>query len=110
MVKNDLVWTPLEEGILDGITRAVLIEEAKAEGISIGETNIPPEALFTADEAFITSSVRGVTPVTMVNGKVIGSGRRGPITHRIQELYQARMERECAPRQAIATPQASGHG
>jgi branched-chain amino acid aminotransferase len=96
VVKNDFIWTPRDEGILDGITRAVLFEEAEAAGLAIGETNIPPEALFTADEAFITSTVKGVVPVARVNGRRLGSGRRGPITLRLQELYQLRMERECS--------------
>ena len=95
VVKNELLWTPRAEGILDGITRAVIFEEANTAGLSIGETNIPPEALFSADEAFITSSVKGIVPVTKVNDKILGSGRRGPITHQLQELYQRRMEDEC---------------
>ena len=104
VVKDGLIWTPRREGILDGITRAVVFEEARADGQSIGETNIPPEALFSADEAFITSSVKGIVPITLVNGQVVGRGRRGPITHRLQQLYEERMERECStPSPRIAT-------
>ncbi|HVR73673.1 MAG TPA: aminotransferase class IV [Planctomycetota bacterium] len=95
VAKDDLVWTPNTFGILDGITRAVLFEEAARAGITLGETNIPPEALFTADEVFITSSIRGIVPVTRVNGRTVGSGKRGPITHRMQEVYAARVEEEC---------------
>jgi len=100
LVKDGLIWTPRPWGILDGITRAVLFEEAEAAGIPISETDIPPEALFNADEVFITSSVKGVVPVCMVNGRGVGvtretdKGRRGPMTHTIQKLYQARMENE----------------
>jgi branched-chain amino acid aminotransferase len=95
VAKNDLVWTPHPYGILDGITRAVLFEEAKEAGIALGETNIPPEALFSADEVFFTGSIKGVVPVGRVNGRTIGSGRRGPITRRFQELYASRVERDC---------------
>ncbi|MBI4604211.1 MAG: aminotransferase class IV [Planctomycetes bacterium] len=99
VAKNDLVWTPHAFGILDGITRGVLFEEAALAGIPLGETNIPPEALFSADEVFITSSIRGVVPVTRVNGRAVGfgtaAGLRGPLTKRLQELYAARVEREC---------------
>lgn len=95
VAKNDLVWTPHSYGILDGITRAVLFEEAERAGIPLGETNIPPEALFSADEVFFTSSIKGVVPVARVNGQVIGAGRRGPITRRFQELYLMRVEKEC---------------
>lgn len=95
VAKDDLVWTPHAYGILDGITRAVVIEEAARAGIQVGETNIPPEALFSADEVFFTGSVKGIVPVGRVNGRTVGAGRRGPIAHRLQVLYRARMEREC---------------
>ena len=104
LVKDSLIWTPRPWGILDGITRAVLFEEAEAAGIPISETDIPPEALFNADEVFITSSVKGVVPVCIVNGRPVGVGNestegvRGPVTHKLQELYRDRMERECSRR------------
>ncbi|HZN58299.1 MAG TPA: aminotransferase class IV [Planctomycetota bacterium] len=110
VAKNDFVWTPNPFGILDGITRAVLFEEAVGAGIRIGETNIPPEALFSADEVFITSSIKGVVPVTRVNGKVVGSGARGPITHKFQELYARRVARECGPAGGEAAPRRKGKG
>lgn len=99
LVKDGFIWTPRSWGILDGITRAVLFEEAESAGIPIGETDIPPEALFNADEVFITSSVKGVVPVCMVNGRGVGpegdsGGARGPLTRRLQQLYQQRMEAE----------------
>ncbi len=96
VAKDGLVWTPHPYGILDGITRAVVFEEAARAGIPVGETNIPPEALFSADEVFFTGSIKGIVPVGRVNGRIVGSGRRGPITHRLQILYRARMERECS--------------
>lgn len=99
LVKDGFIWTPRAWGILDGITRAVLFEEAESAGIPIGETDIPPEALFNADEVFITSSVKGVVPVCLANGRGIGpegdsGGARGPITRQLQRLYQERMEKE----------------
>lgn len=100
LVKDGFIWTPRSWGILDGITRAVLFEEAESAGIPIGETDIPPEALFNADEVFITSSVKGLVPVCIVNGRGIGpagdaaAGVRGPITRQLQRLYQGRMEKE----------------
>ena len=72
VVKDGFVWSPHNYGILDGITRAVVFEEAEKAGIPTGETNIPPEALFSADEIFITSSIKGLVPVTQVNGKPVG--------------------------------------
>ncbi len=95
LVKGGLVWTPHTNGILDGITRAVVFEEARAAGIAVGETNIPPEALFSADEAFITSSLKAVMGISSVNGRPVGAGRPGPVTRRLLALYNARVEREC---------------
>jgi branched-chain amino acid aminotransferase len=95
LVKDGMVWTPHPFGILDGITRAVVFEESRAAGIPVGETNIPPEALFSADEAFITSSLKAVLGITRVNGRIVGDGRPGPITRRLKELHDARVEREC---------------
>lgn len=102
LVKDSFIWTPRSWGILDGITRAVLFEEAESAGMPIGETDIPPEALFNADEVFITSSVKGVVPVCLVNGRGVGQagsapGLRGPVTQKLQRLYQERMEKECRP-------------
>ena len=95
VVKDGFVWTPHPYGILDGITRAVVFEESRAAGISIGETNIPPEALFGADEAFITSSLRAVLGITSVNGRRVGTGKPGAVTRRLNALYMERVEREC---------------
>ncbi len=108
VAKNGFAWTPNAFGILDGITRGVLFEEAVKAGIPTGETNIPPEALFSADEVFITSSIKGVVPVTRVNGRTVGSGVRGPITLRLQELYAARVDRECGEAAADAAPAGTG--
>jgi branched-chain amino acid aminotransferase len=95
VVKDGLVWTPHPYGILDGITRAVVFEEARAAGIAIGETNIPPEALFSANEAFITSSLKAVLGIQKVNGRPVGEGRPGPVTRRLLDLYHQRVDREC---------------
>ncbi len=86
VVKDGFVWTPHNYGILDGITRSIIFEEAEKEGIPTGETNIPPEALFSADEIFITSSIKGVVPVRTVNGKRVGDGVARPLTERLAEL------------------------
>jgi len=113
VVKDGLVWTPHPYGILDGITRGVVFEEAREAGIPVGETNIPPEALFLADEAFVTSSLKAVLGISRVNGRPVGEGRPGPITRRIEDLYMARVDRECrgqTPKVLSAAQQGSGPG
>src|SRR5690348_6771837 len=60
------IWTPGEEvGILDGITRAKVIELARGAGVTVVERRIQPDELRGADEAFLTSATRGVLPITM---------------------------------------------
>ncbi len=104
VVKDGFAWSPHSYGILDGITRAIIFEEAEKAGIPTGETNIPPEALFSADEVFLTSSIKGVVPVTTVNGRRVGRRVPGPtngagptsgVAQRFAELYDARVEAEC---------------
>lgn len=88
VVKDGKVRTPEPEpGILVGITRAVVLAAAAAEGIEVQETEVRPEHLYEADEAFITSSIREVMPVVSADGRKIGPGTPGPITQRLVAAY-----------------------
>lgn len=90
LVQRQAVATPPPEvGILDGITRAKVMELCRANGISLEERRIRPEELRAADELFITSATRGVLPVTRVDEHAIGDGRPGPVTRRLMQLYDA---------------------
>jgi branched-chain amino acid aminotransferase len=83
-----IVRTPaLAIGILDGITRRKVMQLGRAYGITIEEATLVPEDLRGAEEAFLTSSVRGILPVTRVDGKPVGDGLPGPITRRLIGLY-----------------------
>ena len=88
IVKDGGVRTPeAQPGILIGITRATVLEAAAAEGIRVEEGEIRPEDLFSADEAFITSSIREVMPVVSAEGHRIGAGVPGEITKRLHTGY-----------------------
>jgi branched-chain amino acid aminotransferase len=88
VVKGGRVRTPEPQpGILVGITRATVLQAAADEGISVEEGEIKPEDLFTADEAFITSSIREVMPVVRADGRTIGSGAPGSVTKRLHAGY-----------------------
>lgn len=88
VVKEGKVRTPEPEpGILVGITRATVLAAAASEGIEIEETEVRPEDLYEADEAFITSSIREVMPVVSADGRRIGSGTAGPVTKRLHGAY-----------------------
>jgi len=82
------VWTPQPEvGILDGITRAKVMDLARGAGIKLIERRIQPDELRGADEAFITSATRGVLPVTTIDGQPVATGVPGPITKQLMALY-----------------------
>ena len=89
-VRGERVFTPaLEIGILDGITRQKVFEICAEQKILVEEGAYLPDELKGADEAFLTSSVRGVLPVVRVDGKDVGKGKPGAITRRIMKGYEA---------------------
>jgi 4-amino-4-deoxychorismate lyase len=84
---GDVLYTPaLELGILAGVTRATLVEEAAAGGYEVREGEFPLEHMASAEEAFTSSSVREVMPVVELDGRAVGVGAPGPAA---QELQQA---------------------
>jgi branched-chain amino acid aminotransferase len=88
LVKAGRLRTPaLDVGILHGITRQKVIELAQGAGIPVDEGELWPADLRDADEALLTSSVRGVLAVVKVDGQPIGEGRPGPVTRRLMSLY-----------------------
>jgi branched-chain amino acid aminotransferase len=90
VVTRGEVRTPaLEVGILDGITRRKVLDLCGSHGIAATEGILWPEDLRRADEAFVTSSVRGIVPIVRVDGEPVGGGRPGDVTRRIMALYEA---------------------
>ena len=88
VVRGGQIWTPpAEVGILDGITRAKVLDLCRAHELPLVERRFSPDELRGADEAFITSATRGVLPVTLVDGKPVGAGVPGPVTRRLMGLY-----------------------
>lgn len=88
VVKDGVVRTPQPQpGVLVGITRATVLEVCASEGLTVDETELLPEDLYDADEAFITSSIREVMPVVFADGRPIGSGKPGPVTKRLRQGY-----------------------
>ncbi|MBW3662437.1 MAG: aminotransferase class IV [Actinobacteria bacterium] len=86
----------LDAGILSGVTRAVVLEVASAQGIAVHEGPLPIEELTAADEVFLTATTREVVPVIRVTGRRIGSGRPGPVTGAVHEGYREIVRREAA--------------
>ena len=90
-VRGGRVTTP-ERGVLDGMTRTVVIELCAEDGIPLALGTIAPEELRAADEVFISTTAGGVIPITVVDGRTIGDGKPGPITLRLKSLYWAKRE------------------
>ena len=97
--RSDLVTSPLESGILPGITRGVVLELAKTLEINASEIDIRIAALARFDEAFLTNSVMEIMPLVEVrdgSGKTItiGSGKPGAVTKRLMIAYREMVTRE----------------
>jgi len=80
--------TPPSEKVLHGVTRAAVIELAKAEGISVREAQIKPEDLLNAAEAFLTGTTAGVWPIESVDGRSLGPVCPGPISTRLRDRFR----------------------
>lgn len=79
---------PISRGVLPGVTRRAVIDVARKNRIRVREAQVTDKALTGADEAFLTSSVLGIVPLTQVDGRPIGAGVPGETTRLIQALYQ----------------------
>jgi branched-chain amino acid aminotransferase len=90
VVKNGIVRTPpVYAGILKGVTRDVVMELAGAAGYVVEETILNRYDLYTADEAFFTGTASEVVAIRQVDGRIIGTGKSGPITRDIRARFQA---------------------
>jgi branched-chain amino acid aminotransferase len=91
IVTGGEVWTSTGEYCLNGITRGLVIELARAGGFAVFERPFSLADVHGADEAFVTGTFGGLTPVVAVDGHTIGSGAAGPVTERLSELYRGAM-------------------
>jgi branched-chain amino acid aminotransferase len=87
IVRNGVVYTPDTSSALEGITRDTLMTLAADSGIEVVEKRISRDEVYLADEAFFTGTAAEVTPIREVDGRVIGDGKRGPVTEKLQSLY-----------------------
>ena len=83
-----LVTPPLQVGILAGVTRALVIDIARAAQVPVREEPLPLPALLRADEAFLTSTARELLPLTRVGEGTVGSGAPGPVTRRLHQAFR----------------------
>lgn len=105
VVRDGKIHTPpLGSSVLPGITRDTVVTLARELGLEIVETVIPREMLYIADELFFTGTAAEVTPIRSVDKIQIGSGRRGPITEKLQTAFFNLVEGKSEDKHGWLTP------
>jgi branched-chain amino acid aminotransferase len=87
IVRDGVLYTPELTSVLEGITRDTIFKLAADMNLSVREKRITRDEVYIADEAFFTGTAAEVTPIREVDDRLIGDGKRGPITRELQELY-----------------------
>ena len=93
IVRKGEVWTSTGKYCLGGITRGVVIELCRDNGIPVFEKDFSLTDVYGADEAFVTGTFAGIVPAHTIDGRKL-TDDRGPMVERLQQLYRARFERE----------------
>jgi branched-chain amino acid aminotransferase len=88
VIKNNKIYTPNTLNNLKGITREAVLELAEKNGIKVIETDLGLFDLYTGDEVFVTGTAAEVAPVTKIDGRIIGSGKPGPITKELMMAFR----------------------
>ena len=96
MVKNGEVWTSTGQYCMNGITRHNVILICTEQAIPCYQKNFSLFDVYGADEAFVTGTFGGLTPVSLIDGKTIGDGRLGMMTRRLTKEYEQLIAREVA--------------
>ncbi len=92
-VREGRIMTPsLESGILAGITRDLVIQQARENGLLVEEGQWPAEELEKADEMFLTGTLKKLMPVTQLDGRLIGNGKPGLVTQKLMRLYESLLQ------------------
>ncbi|MEF9475400.1 MAG: branched-chain amino acid transaminase [Candidatus Mariimomonas ferrooxydans] len=87
IVRKGIVKTVPLASVLEGITRNSVIEIARNENLEVREENFTRDELYIADEAFLTGTASEITPIRAVDERVIGKGRPGPVTKKLQNSF-----------------------
>ena len=87
IVRNGIMYTPDLTSALEGITRETIMQFAQENNILVKEKRITRDEVYVAEEAFFTGTAAEVTPIRELDNRQIGSGKRGPITEKLQKRY-----------------------
>lgn len=96
VIDGRLVTPPTSAGLLAGVTRDVILDVARHQGVEVEERPFAVDDLVSADEAFLTATTREVMPLVRLGGASIGDGRPGPVTRALHDGYRAEVAREAA--------------
>jgi len=94
IVKKGEIWTSTGDYCMNGITRKKVIDLCKENNITILEKNFSLVDTYSADEAFLTGTFGAQTAVSNIDGRDIGTGKMGPLTKEIRNLYSSLIARE----------------
>jgi branched-chain amino acid aminotransferase len=86
-VRNGTLYEPELTSALEGITRDSVIRIARDFGIPLVAKRITRDEVYCADEAFFTGTAAEVTPIRELDSRIIGSGKRGPLTEKLQKAF-----------------------
>jgi len=92
IVRNGEVWTSSGDYCLGGVTRGNIIRLCQQNNVPVFEKNFSLMQAYGANESFVTGTFAGIAPVTTIDGRRIGSGERGPMVERLQDLYKDMIE------------------
>lgn len=87
IIRDGVLYTPELTSCLDGITRGTIFSLCEKLGLTVKEKRITRDEVYVADEAFFTGTAAEVLPIRELDSRVIGEGKRGPITTQLQNLY-----------------------
>jgi branched-chain amino acid aminotransferase len=87
IIRDGKLISPPNDNSLESITQATVLELAEQMGITIERRRITRDEVYVCDESFFTGTAAEVTPINEVDGRVIGTGKRGPITEKLQTAY-----------------------
>jgi len=87
ILRDGVLHTPELTSCLEGITRQTILDFASELNIPVKERRITRDEVYIADEAFFTGTAAEVLPIRELDGRVIGAGKRGPITEKLQAMY-----------------------
>jgi branched-chain amino acid aminotransferase len=87
ILRNGVLHTPELTSCLEGITRQTILDFAQELNVPVRERRITRDEVYVADEAFFTGTAAEVLPIRELDGRLIGAGKRGPLTEKFQTMY-----------------------